>query len=134
MRKALILLALCSASTYSLAVEVTSGEVPLLSSYCRGTQLIREVSGDKTPIEKNIKRYGPEFWHLHHYCWALNGERKAINAPVNADSARGIPSRSSLLEYSRGNLEYFLKRSSDKFILLPEVLVTNARVLYKMGR
>lgn len=134
MRKLFLLFALCCASTQSLADEVTKEELVFLPPYCMGTQLIRDVSGNKTPIETYMKRYGPEYWHLHHYCWALNGERKAITAPENGDNARGIMSRSALLEYSRGNLEYVLARSSNNFVFLPEILETNARVLYRMGR
>lgn len=131
-------LALCGLSINSYASwdgEVrTKEEVALLPPYCKGTQLIRQVSGDNTDIEVYKSQYGPEFWHLHHYCWALNAERKAIMAPLVADSSKGIPSRWSLLEFSRTNIDYFLKRSSDSFMFLPEILVTNARVLYQLDR
>lgn len=106
--------------------QVSKADLKLLPPYCKGTQLIRDVSGDRTPIEDYIKLYGPAFMHLHHYCWALNTENKYYRRAL----------QKHWLQYSIGDLDYVLGNSPPDFIFIPEIHLAKARfysILKKHG-
>ncbi|MBK1642405.1 hypothetical protein CKO12_11060 [Chromatium okenii] len=108
--------------------NVTSASQLLgLPSYCRGTQQVRAISQDPTPMSVYIERYGPTYNHLHHYCWALNTE--------NDISQRHPPDGRFWLGTAISNIDYVLHNNNDpKFIFLPEIYVAKARILFKMDQ
>lgn len=121
-----ILLALFSAT--AVADEVTSmAELALLPPYCRGTQLIRNISKDPKPLEAYYAMYGMSYSHFHHYCWALNTEN---NAWKTSDSYL----RKSKLGYALKDLQYSLDRSDPNFVFLPDIYNTKARLLFSLRR
>ena len=126
----LILLALFSSAAFAdnEAVFVKNAhELALLPSYCRGTQQIRTVSKDPTPIEDYVKIYGKTYLALHHYCWALNSENKA-----RLISDKFL--REATLAYALGDIQFTLERATPGFILLPEIQLTRARILFSLHR
>lgn len=132
-RHILKLLFLCLYSVTAAAqVDVTLQDLPFLPKYCMGTQLIRNVSKDTTPMAVYMRLYGPEFHHLHHYCWALLEYQKASSAPDHPTD--GEYPRSGWLNRSLEDLKYIIDRSGDNFIFLPDILTTNALVLNALGR
>jgi tetratricopeptide (TPR) repeat protein len=70
---------------------------------------------------------GKTFWHLHHYCWALVNERRALSA--------GVPPgmRDHLLGTAIGDCYYVLQNASPDFPLLPEIYVRVGDVYLKLG-
>ena len=102
-------------------------ELALLPAYCRGTQQIRSISKDTTPIEQYMAIYGAAYYHFHHYCWALNAEN-------NADKISDDYLRQSKLGSSLSDYQYFLDHAPPTFTLLPEVYTSRARVLFKLKR
>lgn len=121
-----VLLAFFSAT--AVADEVTTlGELALLPPYCRGTQLIRNISKDPKPLEQYYAMYGMSYSHFHHYCWALNTEN---NAWKTSDSYL----RKSKLGYALKDLQYSLDRSDKSFVFLPDIYNTKARLLFSLGR
>lgn len=102
-------------------------ELALLPPYCAGTQQVRTVSKDPKPIAEYIAIYGQPYNHLHHYCWALNAEN-------NAWRIRDRFLRKSKLGYALGDIQYVLDRSGPDFVLLPEILNTQARILFSLKR
>lgn len=120
------LLALFSAT--AVADEVTSmAELALLPPYCRGTQLIRNISKDPKPLEEYYAMYGMSYSHFHHYCWALNTEN---NAWKTSDTYL----RKSKLGYALKDLQYSLDRSDPNFVFLPDIYNTKARLLFSLRR
>lgn len=120
---ALLLLAFGLSSQMAEAVAVTSkDELKLLPAICKGTQAIRNVSGDKTPISEYKKMYGADFQHLHHYCWALNTENKYYRDPSSYHSK-------NMLGTAIGDLDYVIKNSRPTFVFLPDVYLAKARIL-----
>jgi len=112
----------------SLADPVKSiSELALLPAYCGGTQQVREISKDQKPIEEYMLIYGQPYYHLHHYCWALNAEN-------NAWRIRDNYLRKSKLAYALGDIKYVLDRSGPDFVLLPEILNSQARILFSLRR
>lgn len=101
--------------------KVTQEDLKLLPPVCKGTQLIREVSGDKTPFGEYKRIYGDDFMHLHHYCWALNTQNKYHKNPTSV-YWRGM------LPYAIGDLDYVIKNSSPTFVFLPDVYLAKARI------
>ena len=70
-----VVLLLTLFSGLARAIPVSNKEeLKGLPSFCKGTQLIRDISGDTTPNATYTQMYGADFQHLHHYCWALNTE------------------------------------------------------------
>lgn len=115
-------LMLTLASSMAIADQTVSKEdLKLLPPYCKGTQLIRNVSGDTTPIGEYKKLYGDEFMHLHHFCWALNTENQYYRNPSS-------PYRKSMLKHAIGDLDYVIKRSSPTFVFLPDIHLAKARI------
>ncbi|MGZ8215952.1 tetratricopeptide repeat protein [Methylomagnum sp.] len=128
MKKHLVLISIFLASGTALAdPPVNMAEVARLPPYCRGVQQIRSISKDPIPIEQHIQQYGFEYTHLHHYCWALNSENKAM---VMLDKR----ARNSLLFYSLSDIEYVIERARPAFVFLPEIHTGKARILSQLGR
>jgi len=107
--------------------NVSVADLAFLPAYCRGTQLIRDVSKDPKSVQEYVTTYGKPFIHLHHYCWALNWEKKAWRS-----NARG--QRDWNLERALGDIKYVLDRSDEGFVLLPEIYSTQARILSTLNR
>lgn len=126
MRIFLLVLIIFSSSARADQVESLS-ELALLPTYCRGTQVIRAISKDPTPIDQYVAIYGEAYRHLHHYCWALNAENKALRI-------RDDYLRRSKLTYALEDYKYFLDRAPPTFSLLPEIYTSRARVLFTLKR
>ena len=128
MMKKLFYFVLAVLSSHALADEVTSlSELALLPPYCRGTQLIRNISKDPKPLEEYYAMYGMSYSHFHHYCWALNTEN-------NAWKTHDTYMRKSKLGYALGDLQYSLDRSDSNFMFLPDIYNTKARILFSLHR
>lgn len=125
----LLLLCLCSlpaaAQGYGEVEDIS--ELELLPDYCRGTQLIRAISGETKPLSEYVAIYGNTFMHLHHYCWALNGENKLAKIRIET-------LRISALVSIMANIQYVVNLMPLDFSLLPDILVSKARILFKMER
>jgi tetratricopeptide (TPR) repeat protein len=107
--------------------NVSLADLAFMPPYCRGTQLIRDVSKDPKSVQEYVATYGKPFIHLHHYCWALNWERKAWR-----EKRRG--QRDWKLERALGDIKYVLDRSDAGFVLLPEIYSTQAKILSTLDR
>jgi hypothetical protein len=105
----------------------TLAELALLPPYCKGTQAIRTLSKDPVPIERYMEIYGAAYYHMHHYCWALNTENNALR--INDAFLR-----KSKLGYALDDYKYFIDRAPPSFPLLPEVYISRARVLFTLKR
>jgi tetratricopeptide (TPR) repeat protein len=124
----IVLIALSVFSGLAAADQVENlTELALLPTYCRGTQQIRGISHDPKPIEEYLAIYGQPYYHLHHYCWALNTENKAGRI-----SDRYL--RESKLSYALGDIQYVLERSDPEFVFLPEIYNSQARILFTLRR
>ena len=121
-----LLLAIFSFSTWADEIKNVS-ELMMLPPYCRGTQQIRTISNDPTPIEQYGEVYGKSYYHLHHYCWALNSENKAIMMSNKYQ-------RESTLSYALFDIKYVLDRSEPDFVLLPDIYNSQARILFTLHR
>jgi len=118
--------AVLSTSIWAGPVKSNS-ELALLPYYCRGTWQIREVSQDPKTLEEYVVIYGHSYYHLHHYCWALNAENQALRASdANA--------RITTLDYALKDIQYTLNGSDPNFVLLPEIYASKARILFKLDR
>jgi tetratricopeptide (TPR) repeat protein len=103
-------------------------ELARLPAYCRGTQQIREISQEPSyKVQEYYAKYGPTYNHLHHYCWALNTEnRVSIQNPRDGKFWLGT---------AIGDIDYVLHQNHDpKFILLPEIYTSKARILFKIDQ
>ncbi|PQJ96199.1 hypothetical protein CXB77_10435 [Chromatium okenii] len=127
-KKLIVLLALFFATTVQADNVESVSELLRLPAYCKGTQQIREISGDPVPIEEYIKRYGLGYNHLHHYCWALNSENNAVYMS-DRDLAH------SKIFHAISDIDYVLRNNHDpKFFFLPEIYVSKARILFKLNQ
>jgi tetratricopeptide (TPR) repeat protein len=106
-------------------------EVARLPKYCMYTlEFRRNVPGGNNGAE--IKRWsslmGPTFNAMHHYCWGLMHTNRAIFlAPTK--QLRNFHLSASINEF-----DYVLRRASDDFVLLPEILTKKGENLIRLGR
>jgi tetratricopeptide (TPR) repeat protein len=117
----LVVSSFCSPQVLAL----TMAEVNRLPAYCRGTQSIAPLTG--ASHEAGIKLYGDEYRHLHHYCYALNAENKALG--ILDKTQRGY-----VLGPAIGDVDYSINHCRPTFILLPEMYSGKGRILFKLGR
>ena len=106
--------------------------MPLLPPYCKYTQLYNRIApgGDNASRRNYWSRLlGPEnFFHLHHYCWALEDIARANFF------ARNAVDRRYKLEASLTSFEYVIARVKPDFVLLPEILTKQGETLLKLGK
>jgi hypothetical protein len=106
-------------------------EIALLPQYCKYTQQYRERlpgANDKTIIDAWYARLGPTFHHLHHYCYGLMKTNRA-----NLLSQDRIQRRFYLND-AISEFDYVIERSTDDFVLLPEILSKKAENLIALGK
>ena len=126
--RSILLISLAIFSGIAAADQVENQtELALLPSICRGTQQIRNISRDTKPIEEYVAMYGQTYYHLHHYCWALNSENKSWRI-----SDRSL--RESKLDYALKDIQYVLDRADPDFAFLPEIYNSQARMLFTLRR
>jgi len=107
-------------------------QLPILPPYCKYTQAYREAvpgANDPAQIERWSSLLGREnFFHLHHYCWAL----EAINRAQYFERDKNL--REGNLRASIGDVDYVLQRVKPDFVLLPEILTKKGETLIQLGR
>lgn len=96
--------------------ELSDAERALLPKYCGHTQEFSWTHGRKSDQADYWARVmGPNYSHIHHYCWALTYFNRARRASTTAND------RISALEAARLDFEYVVNACSPDFVLLPEV-------------
>lgn len=108
-----------------------SREVALLPRFCIYTQLFRDkVPGGNNPaqFERLLKKMGPGFMHMHHYCWGLMRTNRALLL------ARTPQDRDSNLRYSINEFDYVVRNAPPNFVMLPEVLTKRGENLILLNR
>lgn len=113
------------AQTDPLSHSFSPGEWALLPDYCINTQAGRE--GPDSPAGRHwMAIIGPDFIHLHHYCYAL---RDMQRAQTNAS----VRTQKMLYERARGDIGYVINNSQPTMPLMPEVLLKLGIVELKLG-
>lgn len=110
--------------------NVTDGEIALLPSFCIDTMGFKygDASSNTSPKAKYwVGLMGRDFWHMHHYCWALVSIRRADSA------GRPAQERRAYRESAVNDLGYVLQNSKPGFVMLPEVLVILGNVYLSLG-
>ena len=106
-------------------------EVALLPAYCKYTTYFnRKVPGgsDITAIKSWQSALGPTFEHVHHYCFGLMKTNRAVLLSTN------VQVRDFYLTDSLKEFDYVLERSSENFVLLPEILAKKGENLLRLKR
>jgi tetratricopeptide (TPR) repeat protein len=110
-------LAMLNMATAVMAEEpanVTREEWALIPAYCPHAQgWSRDWYGPDSMRWK--AKIGPDFSHMHHYCWGQVNMLRAQKSNVSKQE------RKRLLELVRGDYLYVTKHSARDFVLLPEV-------------
>lgn len=105
------------------------GELAMLPEYCKDAAGI--VYGDRYfNRAPNAGRWesamGMDFWHIHHYCYALNNLRRA-NFTTNPAAKK------ALLEKVRNDYGYMVNNSRPEMVLMPEILTRLGDVQNMLG-
>ena len=100
-----------------------------LPEYCLYTQLMPD--GDYglygSPVSKEYgKMFGPAFHHMHHYCFGLENTYQASLEDEQ-------PARLRLYSQAVREFDYVLDRSTDDFVLKPEIYVNKGAALEVLG-
>lgn len=111
----------------------TWGELAVLPEYCKDTQgTVWDKRGNGGPESPNLPHWvgliGEDFFHLHHYCYAL---RDFKNAEL---SGEGSPRGRHLLTEGLNQLSYVIRNCRADMVLMPEVFLKQGDALLKLGR
>jgi hypothetical protein len=100
-------------------------ELKMLPPFCsaRFEWSSRQADTEEVKMWKNI--LGGTFYHVHHYCMALNYLNRID---------RGIGSREDLLGLAGGDFQYMQNNIAENDILRPQVEFNIGLVLYKQDR
>jgi tetratricopeptide (TPR) repeat protein len=112
----------------------TPGELTLLPPYCPHTQIISKRYGRKQSATKHdaatkpfVDLYGPDFWHLHHYCFGLT-------AALRAEKQFKPSDRQDQLIKSIFQYDYVIQRVGQGSLVLPELHLQKGISLIKLKR
>ncbi len=98
--------------------NLTIGEIALLPAYCIDTMGLRPgASSDSLGPGAGqwLRSMGKAFQAMHHHCWALINERRAMRAGVAA------PQREGLLNRAIADNVFVISNSPPDFIMLPDI-------------
>ena len=107
------------------------GELSLLPEYCRDVQgiIYGDASFNTSPrAGKWVSSMGQDFWHMHHYCYALLSMNRAKSAGATQ------PQRTALWLKAEGDYNYVLRNCRPTMPLIPEVLVRLGELHLEMGK
>lgn len=112
----------------------TWGEIALLPDWCIDSQagIYGGPEGgaymNKSPRAPHwVSLMGRDFWHMHHYCYALRDLMRSKKAGL------GPAKRQQLYERARNDLYYVINNCGPKMPLLPEVFLKLGEVLTLLG-
>jgi len=114
----LVFSALPGLSIANKPANITPAEMALLPSYCRDTQGFGygDAYYNTSPnAPKWVAMMGKDFWHMHHYCWALINIRRSERASLSENEKLAL--RKSAL----GDFWYVVRNVRQDFVLLPEI-------------
>jgi hypothetical protein len=111
----------------------TWGELSILPEYCRDTQGVL-YGGPGSGLEMSpraaqwVALMGDDFWHMHHYCYALRNLIRVEDPNLAAQHKR------SLLERTVGEFRYIINNCRAAMPLMPEVFLRMGEVQLRLGR
>jgi tetratricopeptide (TPR) repeat protein len=106
-------------------------EVGRLPNYCRYTQSFRaKLPGGNDPAQISYWHsvMGETFESMHHYCWGLMKLNRALYL------ARSQQARTYYFGDAIREFDYVLERSSENFVLRPEILTKKGQALINLGK
>lgn len=126
-----VALAACGLARADMPNNMTAGEVALLPPYCADTFSFTQQWVQDNPTERQrywVSFMGRTFWAVHHYCWALMNERRALAAGVTPLQ------REFLLTSALTDSSYVIRNATPDFVLLPEIYTKMGDFNMRMGR
>ena len=115
-------------STMALASKpagITERDMALLPRFCPDTMGFNygDASSNTSPNARMwVEMMGRDFWHVHHYCWALINIHRSERAAVPAEL------KQAQREEAFGDLNYVVQNTQPNFILLPEIFTWMGRL------
>ena len=108
---------------------ITPGELALTPEFCQDVQTINGWSKSRpSPRAPHwIGLMGENFWHMHHYCWAMIGLHRAEAAGLTPMD------RHWLIKQAVADYRYIIINSTPDFVLLPEVYTRMGDAQLLMG-
>lgn len=110
--------------------SITKAEMALIPTYCPDTMGFSygDAHYNTSPRASHwVSMLGKDFWHLHHYCWALINLSRANRYGISKLQRKG------LLESVLSDYQYVLDRADPEFLLLPEILTRAGEVELKLA-
>jgi hypothetical protein len=100
--------------------SLKEADVALLPTFCRHSQTFMEAFGSKQEQAYWYGRLGPDFKHVHHYCWAAAALHRT-------NQTRDSRSRDWLLKNAVSDATWVIEKVAPTFELLPDVYITRAK-------
>ena len=118
-----------SGHALNAAQKPNADELKKLPSFCQ-VRVKYFGTGKDGPDQRKWKELlGPDYQHLHHYCFGLNWLTNRANSYGLTIGERKFCLRRAVDEFS-----YTIKFSSRKFKLLPEAFLLRATAYYGLGK
>lgn len=114
------MIGLTALGVHAEGINMTEEEYALLPEYCHHKLWVSRTHPNPPKSEKWETFFGPEFVHIHHYCWALVWLSRA--------NRRGEPHRKSLLGSVYGDVGYVLKNTGPNFPIRAELYTRQLEV------
>jgi tetratricopeptide (TPR) repeat protein len=127
---ALVILLLPSVASARSPKGVKDAEMALLPKYCpytQGGKLGSTVDKPSAAVNAWVNAMGPDFWHMHHHCWALIHFNRAQRANLPLSTKRAF------LTEARDDFLYIVEVATPTFIHLPEAYVWLGRTTLQLG-
>ena len=109
----------------------TWGELSLLPEYCRDVQSVLYGDATTNPSPRSghwVSLMGSDFWHMHHYCYALVAVERAKAPGLSSLSRR------ALLDKAEGDYFYVVKNCQPDMVLMPEVWLKIGELMLQFNR
>lgn len=110
--------------------NVSREEMALSPPFCPDAQSYGSgTPGNPSPTQKRwVALMGPDFWHIHHYCWGQIKLQRALRRSTPAQA------RKFLLESTRSEYYYVILNVAHDFIMLPEIYTRIGEVELRLAR
>ena len=113
----------------ALMEGITPGELALTPDFCQDVQTMNGWSKARpSPRTAHwISVMGENFWHMHHFCWAMIGLHRAQVAGLSPMN------RQWLIKQAIDDYRYVIINSTSDFVLLPEIYTRMGDAQLLMG-
>lgn len=124
---ACVLLVLMPSLALAWPANTTKEELALLPPWCAYTQQSWGSQTEPKAYAEYLRRYGPGWAHMHHYCYGL----VSVNRLQRLATPKGV--QPSVINIAKSEINYVLERTEKSFPFRAEILLNLVRLQIREG-